>query len=362
MSAIGDKLRARRDIDPDRVDETELDAIDNAITGTEATLIGLADKHQTRDSMPLISFIRLAVETIAESTTPAKARAQLKQFENGEIAFIQLGGNTEELERQLAEANAEKQRLADDLKAMQDAATGTSIKALGGSPTDSIMEEIKTQVSGDPDRAKGILDLFKQLSGLDEKEYKARAAIMGRVAFASPDWNLVPDPGTGEMLPSIFVGSKKKKEDAEKALAVAEKALIDEQNAALAGSLANQLDAAEKQLDPANTNGWAAKLAAVQQELTDERDAALATSLAGKLKQVEDDLKAAQKAKDDAIKVLDPISKAAKAADTAMNGALANLADGKFMYKRLVPANVRDARDQIGAAKLALHQAQNPTP
>lgn len=314
MSAVGDRLRAKRNIDPDQVDETELQLIDDEIAGTEATFISVADRHPTRDSVPLIKFMRLATEYIAENTSPAWAKAQLRRFENGEIAFIQLNSNTEELEAQLAEANRKREEAERNLELMQATAKGTGPKGLSaGSATDTIMTEIQQYVEKDPDRAKSVFDLLQSLSALDGADYKARAELMRHIVDGKAGWNLVPSPPKGEMLPAILVSATQKVAKLEDdlnvlnsgsvahKLVVAEKALNDERDPAKADSLAGKLKVAEDQLNPnikdsigykakwfdfnmdSANDGWVRRLEQVTQQLKDERDPTKKDSLTYKL-------------------------------------------------------------------------------
>lgn len=354
------------------IDPTEVAEIQRTLGLIRIEAAKIAKGYDTDDTMVMLKALHLVVKTFATEATPEMARKMVNARNAGET--IPFGGDTSKLEQELAEAEAKARQLEDNLKKLQDAANGSGLKGLGaGSSTDSIMEEIKTQVSGDPDRAKGILDLFKQLSGLDPKEYKARAGIMGRIAFAQPDWNLVPDPGTGEMLPSILVAANQKKV----AVETERDALKKELDPFNVDSVAHQLAMAEKDLDPAttgsvgnkaqwfdyhdnNVDGWKAKLTAAETALTVERDATVATSLAGKLAAANTELTKVKKERDDAVAVRTPMENAFNSADTLLNEALDQLGDDKFLAKKLIPGNVKTARDKVGKAMATLYTAQNP--
>ena len=262
MSALGDRLRAKRNINPDKVDENELEAVDNAIERVDATLIGVADRFPTRDSMPLIDFICMAVEALAEHTPPAVARAQLKRFADGEIDFIRLGGNTEQLEAELAEERRQRVAAEQSLKAMQNAANSTGPKGLGAGSSPAIMEEIEKYVQKDPERAKGVFDLLQSLSGLQEADYTARALLMSRIVNGANGWELIHDPESGEKLPAVLVSAR--------------------QNEA---RLTTDVERLQQQLEPMTVGSVANRLLMAEQELANERNATKADSLAGKLAQ-----------------------------------------------------------------------------
>lgn len=374
----------------DCIDATEVAEINRVLKLIRVEAAKIAKVNDTEDTLGLLKALYLGVKAFTKEATPELARKMNNAHNNGEP--VSLSTIDPETAKKAAEADMLRKQL-EDLQATATTPAATT-KALGGSPTDSIMAEIEQYVAQDPARAKGVFDLLQSLSALSEDDYKARAVLMRRIVDASPDWELIRSP-RGEMLPSILVAAIQKVADLEKLLnpldsgsvahqlAVVEKALADEQDASRADSLAGKLQtaeaklaAAEKDLDPAITgsvgskaqwfdyhdadaDGWKAKLAAAIQALNDERDTAKATSLAGKLKQANDDLTKVKKERDDAVKVRTPMENAFNGADRLLDRALENLADDKFFTKKLVPGHVKTAREKIDEARQTLRDAQN---
>ena len=365
------------------IDATEVAEINRVLGLIRVEAAKVAKVNDTEDTLGLLKALYLGVKAFAKEATPELARKMINAHNNGEpVSLGTIDPETNMLRRQL-----------EDLQAAATTPAATT-KALGGSPTDSIMAEIEQYVAQDPTRAKGVFDLLQSLSALSEDDYKARAVLMRRIVDASPDWELIRSP-RGEMLPSILVAAIQKVAGLEKLLnpldsgsvahqlAVVEKALADERDASRADSLAGKLQtaetklaAAEKDLDPAITgsvgnkaqwfdyhdadaDGWKAKLTAAIQALNNERDASRADSLAGKLKQANDDLTKVTKERDDAVKVRTPMENAFNSAATTLDEALENLADKQWVVKKLVPRHVDTARKQISKAAQTLRDAQN---
>lgn len=353
----------------DGIDTDEIAKIKKVVSAIRLEAALIAKGHETDDTVVMLDALLLKVKAFRREVSPEEARKIINARNAGEKIEFATGGDTSKLEQELAEANAAKQKLADDLKAMQDAATGSGTKALGGSSTDSIMEELEKHVAGDPARAKNILDLFKQLSGLSPDDFKARADIMGRIAYAMPNWELVVEPSSKEKLPSILVAALQKVADLGKdkvALEGQVKSQAKELDPFEKDSVAYKLAMADKAFDQSvdgtignkaywfdfhadltNVNGWAAKLAAAEKALADERDDAQATSLAGKL--------AAE------LKVRKPIQDALNTLDSKLDGVLEDLGDGNFKWG-LVPATVKTARTKIETIKTDLRKAQKSKP